>query len=148
MQIIGAPWARPMIMAAPAAGHSHHCACTASAFPEPTLLLDCVLQFSISSPLSRVAVPQPALRRNGAASATPYRWLSSDTMAGSLAAVKKELRQKIKALLKELPEAAAASQSTSRHVLSVLHTAHLMPSSDQCDGYSAGHARVPGCAPD
>ncbi|EOA83791.1 hypothetical protein ACJQWK_01341 [Exserohilum turcicum] len=34
-------------------------------------------------------------------------------MAGSLAAVKKELRQKIKALLKELPEAAAASQTTS-----------------------------------
>jgi 5-formyltetrahydrofolate cyclo-ligase len=33
-------------------------------------------------------------------------------MAASIAAVKKELRKKIKSILKDLPEAAAASQST------------------------------------
>jgi hypothetical protein len=33
-------------------------------------------------------------------------------MAGSIAAVKKELRNKIKRILKELPDAAAASQCT------------------------------------
>jgi 5-formyltetrahydrofolate cyclo-ligase len=38
-------------------------------------------------------------------------------MAGSIAAAKKELRKKIKLILKDLPEAAAASQSRLRSSL-------------------------------
>jgi 5-formyltetrahydrofolate cyclo-ligase len=37
-------------------------------------------------------------------------------MAGSLAAVKKELRKKVRDILKDLPEAAAAAQSMGHHV--------------------------------
>jgi hypothetical protein len=50
-------------------------------------------------------------RRNGAVSGTPLRLQPKDAMAGSLAAVKKELRKKTRDILKVLPEAAAASQS-------------------------------------
>jgi transcriptional regulator of aromatic amino acid metabolism len=48
-------------------------------------------------------------------SGTPLRLQLKDAMAASLAAVKKELRNKIKGILKTLPEAAAATQSTSCH---------------------------------
>ena len=39
-------------------------------------------------------------------------------MAGSLAAVKKELRNRIRDILKDLPEAAAASQSMHAIIIS------------------------------
>jgi hypothetical protein len=44
-------------------------------------------------------------------------------MAGSLAAVKKEMRKRIRAILKELPEAAAASQSMHRHLSACIFVA-------------------------
>jgi len=46
-------------------------------------------------------------------------------MATSLAAVKKELRKKIRDILKELPEAAAASQSMHTAVTKNLAKAHM-----------------------
>jgi hypothetical protein len=48
-------------------------------------------------------------------------------MAGSLAAVKKELRKKIREILKELPEATAATQSMIEPVLSLAQANALQP---------------------
>jgi hypothetical protein len=60
-------------------------------------------------------------------------------MAGSLAAVKKELRKTIRDILKDLPEAAAASQSMTPSGVVVFK---LMHPSFQCDQDTTGYARV------
>jgi hypothetical protein len=67
-------------------------------------------------------------------------------MAGSIAAVKKELRNKIKSILKELPDAAASSQCT---LLSQLcKSQDLIISSFKRYQDAAIAARVQGCSQD
>lgn len=67
-------------------------------------------------------------------------------MAGSLAAIKKELRKKIKIVLKDVSDASAASQS-SLFNHKYLHPG-LMLLSVKCDQNTLVVARVQGCEKD
>lgn len=90
--------------------------------------------------LQPISVPQhqirhPEYRRYLCTLGTPLRLQSKDAMAASLAAVKKELRSKIRDILKGLPEAAAATQSTSCVCLVAASTdapKHLMQPKPSC----------------
>lgn len=93
----------------------------------------CSLRHSISLLQHQTRLPE--YRRYLWTSGTPLRLQPEDAMAASLAAVKKELRTKIRDVLKGMPEAAAATQSTSCICLvaaSTDATKHLMQRKPYC----------------